>query len=357
MVEVDPALRAELEDGQTFLLQVRSDADSDQLSRVLVAIGGDIAELGEAEGGPSLVSEPIPTPDGPMLLLDMEDVPLEELRTIPDLAVNRLVAAGIENAVVRQPALNDPRLEAVYTWTPAVRCWLRGRTDVAALFEAADTWLRDRAPADAAWFQYTVGALFPLAPDQARPAVQALVDAHDEATALVTDFATSAHTINVQHRSHLTLPQAALSVVGTPAVAELHDLREFVRAHAEHVVWAGVGAEPDARDLITSNYNDRTSSHLHDPDLVADLLVPDGLWFQLLTAGHLDRLGGPPPGAVELAPGVVELTVGEPEQWLPGHPDQFAIRQYARELLEPCLANSDRRHTLGRARLAELRRR
>jgi hypothetical protein len=72
-----------------------------------------------------------------------------------------------------------------------------------------------------------------------------------------------------------------------------------------------------------------------------DILVPDAMWYQLLSAGHLARLGGPPPNAVEVAPHRFELTIGEPQQWLPNHPDRDAVRAHGRELLANCLVTED----------------
>jgi hypothetical protein len=57
------------------------------------------------------------------------------------------------------------------------------------------------------------------------------------------------------------------------------------------------------------------------------------MWYQVLSGTQLARLGGPPPGAAELAGGRFELTIGEPEQWVPGHRDHDAIRARARYLL------------------------
>jgi hypothetical protein len=47
----------------------------------------------------------------------------------------------------------------------------------------------------------------------------------------------------------------------------------------------------------------------------------------------LERLRGLPPGMVELASGRFELTIGEPEQWVPGHRDHKAVRARARHIL------------------------
>ena len=57
------------------------------------------------------------------------------------------------------------------------------------------------------------------------------------------------------------------------------------------------------------------------------------MWYQILSREQRGRLGGPPPSSVTLPGGRVELTVGEPEQWLPRHPDRLAISLQAARLL------------------------
>src|SRR5947208_760682 len=83
---------------------------------------------------------------------------------------------------------------------------------------------------------------------------------------------------------------------------------------------------PAARDTLSAAWNDREPAErgVNRPpgDRLADVLVPDGMWYQILSAGHLARLGGPPPEAHPLPDGRIELTVGTAEQWLPGHPDR-----------------------------------
>jgi hypothetical protein len=59
------------------------------------------------------------------------------------------------------------------------------------------------------------------------------------------------------------------------------------------------------------------------------------MWYQILTEEQLRYLGGVPAGGVVLPDGRAELTVGEPDQWIPGHPDHEAVRAQARELLTP----------------------
>jgi hypothetical protein len=57
------------------------------------------------------------------------------------------------------------------------------------------------------------------------------------------------------------------------------------------------------------------------------------MWYQVLSQAQLERLRGLPPGAAELASGRFELTIGEPEQWVPGHRDHKAVRARARHIL------------------------
>lgn len=358
VIRVAPDVADRLVRERSALLLVRSPAEPDRLTEALATAATDIWGLGGEAGSPAFVSEPVPTPEGPMLLLDLDATPDAAVRALPDVVSARLTEAGVDEAEVALLRHESGRLERLERLGPSVRCWLRGRAGTADLLPAlAEGWLRERAGEGTPWFQYAGGAFFPLAQERAAHAVTALLGAGWEASLVVSDFATTAHAAGILVPAPPAPPQAALGAVsaGPDLVAELLRARELVRAHADRLCWAGAGTEPDARDLTTSTWQDRTRSHRQDPGLVPDLLVPDGLWYQLLTEGHLARLGGLPEGAAELLPGVAELTVGEPEQWLPGHPDREAVRARARDLLRPCLASPDRLHALSRERLAEHR--
>ncbi|MEU7909251.1 hypothetical protein [Actinoplanes sp. NPDC049118] len=74
------------------------------------------------------------------------------------------------------------------------------------------------------------------------------------------------------------------------------------------------------------------------------------MWFQVLSPGHVDRLGGPPEGAEDLGAGRHGLTVDEPERWLPSHPDSAAVRAWGRALLAGCLSTPAAVTELNRAR-------
>jgi hypothetical protein len=112
-----------------------------------------------------------------------------------------------------------------------------------------------------------------------------------------------------------------------------------------------VDATADARGALSPHWSGRRPGAEHVPDL----LVPEAMWFQVLSPGHLERLGGPPPGAEPLADGRIGLTVGEPEQWLPGNPDEPRLRARARELLAACLVDEATGMRLTRDRLNQAR--
>jgi hypothetical protein len=94
----------------------------------------------------------------------------------------------------------------------------------------------------------------------------------------------------------------------------LRDQRETIRASAGQpfLVWAGAMALPRTWYLTMAG---------EPPDEIRN----GPMWYQLLSKDRLHRLGGPPPGAVLLPGGRVELTIGEPEQWLPGHPEHAVV--------------------------------
>lgn len=365
----------------TVLLQAFSDADPDRLAAALAAAAADIA----AFDGPKYVSEPLPTPDGPVLLLDLGSASVRQIRAIPSLLVRRIEQAGIGDAVLRIPPEAGERHQRVASWAPAVRAWLRGPltrpfgvADPAPplwLFDAVSKWLPVGLPADAELVQLVASAEVQFGPargrdpgggggaGRARPVVEAALRAGAEATLLASDFRSAALTVSVCGPPSAIAPQAALGAAGpgwtVPEVADrMRGARDLIRAHAAELAWAGAGVESDARDLTSWQWFDRDRGGTRrDVELTTDVLVPDGMWFQVLSAGHLERLGGIPDGASTLLGGRVEVTVGEPEQWLPGHPDRPVVQERARALLAGCLAGRDEIHAMNRQRMGAARER
>jgi hypothetical protein len=89
----------------------------------------------------------------------------------------------------------------------------------------------------------------------------------------------------------------------------------------------------------------------HSFALVADELVLDAFWYQVLGPGHLRRLGRRPPGAAPLPSGRVELTLGEARTWLAADDATRALQAAGRVTLASCLYDDELTRALVRQRL------
>jgi hypothetical protein len=168
---------------------------------------------------------------------------------------------------------------------------------------------------------------------------------------VASDFRSEAFVAAVEGSLQGVVKHALLTAAGADPVGAMRRQRELARAHAGMLAWAGVDVTPDAGGALSAQWTGRRPGGEH----VADLIVPDAMWFQVLSAGHQARLGGPPAGALPLLGGRIEVTVGEPEQWLPGHPDGPAVRARARELLAACLVDERTGMQLAGERLSAAR--
>ncbi|MGW4211340.1 hypothetical protein ACWEIJ_25330 [Lentzea sp. NPDC004789] len=327
-------VRAEFGSTGSILLEVRS--GSPAARPALEHLAGVL--------GARFVSPPFALPGGHLLMIDPGAA---DLRAAPDLIAERLRAAGVDDAELAVPTRIGRRYETIQALAPAARAWLRAplakpygeasRTPPLWLAELVLEWAGTDPIAVVVSAEVTAG------PD----VVAAAVSSAAPTAVVASDFATWARAGAVgAGPAHLT-PAATLTASGD-VVAHLRAQRDIALAHAERLVWAGVTAVPDARDLLSAELP-------ADVGTVVDLVVPDALWCQILSPGHVERLGGPPAGARELPGGRWELLVGEPEQWVPGHRDLDRVRASARELLAACLVDSDEAFSLTRQRMQEAR--
>jgi hypothetical protein len=378
MIEVEPGLLAYPVSGVTVLLHVRCSGGRARLDAALRAAAAEIAALdggwrsapGLAPGdrnGPAYVSRPIALPDGYLLMVDFASTPPALVRTVPQLIARRLEEAGVAQAVIAAAPRMGDRHGAVTGLAPAVRAWLcgpRGRPFGVAprrppgwLLRIAVGWLSAHHPPGVAPVGLVVSAELPQDWPTLAEALEPALHTATPVAAVASDFRAAATALAVEGGLLDTAPAAALTAAGDRDLrADLTSMRDLVLAHAAEFVWAGVGVADSARDAYVAGT---------DVGEVADVLVPDGMWFQLLSEGHLDRLGGRPPGAVRLdggrfgsgrfGGGRFALTVGEPEQWLPTHPDRDDVAARARALLAGCLAGPGEVLALRRDRLLAAR--
>ncbi|WP_433293072.1 hypothetical protein ACQP2F_29695 [Actinoplanes sp. CA-030573] len=353
-VSVEPGLTGGWRGGSNVLLLVRSPEDAGLVRSALVAATRDIAALGAA-----YVPPPVAVPAGHLLTFDFGTVPAASFRSVPELIARRLTEAGVGEAALGVPGKIGDRYAAVTALAPAARAWLRGPLGAPLgpaplgadpLLEIAAAWVWATAP-ELPPQGVVISAEFELAWPGVTEALRPALAMHVPVAIVASDFASTATVAAVEGTLLGAVKQATLTAAGQDVAAAMRGQRDLLAAHAGELAWAGVDAVPTAREALSAQWSGRRPA----AEYVPDLLVPEAMWFQVLSPGHLDRLGGPPPGAVPLPGGRAGLTVGEPEQWLPGHPAGAELRERARGLLAACLADEETGMALTRERLAEAR--
>jgi hypothetical protein len=138
-------------------------------------------------------------------------------------------------------------------------------------------------------------------------------------------------------------------------LAALERLKELARELAAELAHAYIALESAASDpghaVKSSSGGYRRSSWRalggeapESMDELCDEFVFDAFHYQVLGPSHIQRLGAAPAGARPLQAGMVELTIGEPAEWLP------LARDEGRRALAPCLVREEEAPRIGRAR-------
>jgi hypothetical protein len=288
---------------------------------------------------PSCVAGPVTVPGGQLLVIDYASTPLRLCRHTPGILIRHLEAARVQDAQIGPaPKLSGQRSSILASLTPVAWAGLRAgvppypRGGLVAvphaqhLIDVATGWLRGQNQPGMDLLGLVAGIGVPLTWDAVVPVVTGVLAAGSTAALLASDFRTRAA---VAVLGDLALTGVSLRVasadrtVGRVAAA-MRRQRETIRAAEPSVGWAAVTAQ--------ANPSPPFRLHLPNPAVESEFdLGP--MWYQVLSQAQLERLRGLPPGAVELAAGRFELTIGEPEQWVPGHRDHDAVRARARHIL------------------------
>lgn len=409
-VTVSPEVRAGLVPDATVTLQVRSpvlDPADPALVRAVVdtfadGLRGRDPGLVDASGdwlGPKYVGPVVPLPDGPALTIDVGQMPDSLRDGLPERLVGLLADAGVSAGEIVLPANDMARYVGLRSLRSAARALVRGPAGGGWQLAMAEGWLGSgpvRGLVLSTPVEVPAGAVaVTLAPMLAAETTVTLVadatrtgsggsDTHaagavpgaaggvassgggvagDVGDAVGTASmggaastggmpGTGVDPIGGSVGSAVAVEgfgrgQLALMHAGPGWAAGMRRQRDLVRRFAGRVDWAGVTAEADAERLLTTGWWDPTRP---SAEWLADVLVPDAMWFQVLSPGHVDRLGGPPEGAEDLGEGRYGLTVDEPERWLPSHPESAAVRARGRALLAGCLSSPAAVAELNRAR-------
>jgi hypothetical protein len=349
-VRVDPALMELLHDRVDVRFVVRS-PDLDGLNTAMPAVIEAIWQLNsgpidpmypEDQAFPSYVSEPARIPGGRLLMIDFNGVSPDDRTRMPTVLTAVLAEHGVTEATLETtPALGD-RYANLDGLNPLVRTWLHDARPPGAprftarpsdaLLDTALAWLR-RAHRDQDHLLAVVhGVELPLSwSDHRRIVADVLAGTSGPPTRVLllsTDFTDHAHAVHLGALNGYGVLLTSGQRTWTHAdIGEwMHGQRDLVRHFPGRLEWAG----------IMLDYTARTGHLLVSPH---QRIGPDhptvSLWYQLLSPAQLDWLGGMPVGAIPHHDGGAELTIGEPEDWIPGTAGHRAVTRRAQELLTP----------------------
>jgi hypothetical protein len=298
----------------------------------------DDTRLAEVER-PAYIGAPVTIPGGQLLMIDYSDTPPGLGRHTPAILIRHLEAAGVSNAQIGlAPGLSEGRYAFLGSLTPLAWAGLRaaaapypaGRFAAVPLaprlIDVAAQWLRSQRQPETVLLDLVASTAVPVSWDGIQPMVAGALASGGYTTLIASDFSSRAAVAVLGDFAETGMSLRAARADGQAEwiAAQMRQQRETIRAVAAEVGWAGV----------TSQRNPSPTARFHLPDLTVRTEFEAGpMWYQVLSLAQLERLGRPPPAAVGLPGGRYELTVGEPEQWIPGHSDHDAIRAEARRLL------------------------
>lgn len=380
--EVERRIR---EEGDDFVIQIQGarehEAAIEAMRRAMVDIsnldGGWQSAHGlrpEDRNGPALVTEVMPAGSGPFILIDCGDMPAALCQTIPELVVARLREQGVDDAVVATPERHEPT--AVSLREPWRAIVLRlfppplphpEHADIPdAWLARACRWVVGDLPPEHELRGDVGGMEFPL---RAADALTFLLRCRAERN-MVASVATEADgRVRACWAGFRGLvPSLALGGGGGRAgeselLQTFERLRDVARSFAPELAQAVIGVEPGF--MFDSGCNEEWyREHGGASDLaiepLCDRYLFDAFAYQVLGPGHIEQLGGVPPGAVALPGRRVELLIGEPAAWMldpwlpdggPWHPwwrglssrrRDPQIQSDARALLARCLLTNDK---------------
>jgi hypothetical protein len=277
-------------------------------------------------GRPSQVAGPVTIPGGQLLMIDYSSTPPRLCCETPGILARHLATAGVRDAQIDlAPTLSEQRYGIVGSLTPVARAGIRaslapypddgflGGVPLASrLIDTATQWLRGQYHAGMELVDLIISTGVPVTWDNLRPVAESVLASRGVTTLIVSDLATRAAAAVLGAFGHTGI---SLGVAGPDPAPErvaghMRGLRAVIRGIAADVGWAGVTAH--AAMPPTQN--------VYRPGrAMQDEFGAGPMWYQVLSRAQLERLRGLPPGATEVAPGRFELTIGEPEQWMPGH--------------------------------------
>lgn len=300
------------------------------------------------------VSQVVPAPGGPLLLVQQLEAPPDDLARIPDLLARRLEDQGVGDATVAVPRLGG-RLDAL---DDAPCCVVLRLFPGPATQQIPPDWLDvavewvtgDLGDAD------TVGArILSVEHEVAAPDAAGILHECGLARAwcdLVNgDPADRVRTASLTYGKlpHLALAAGGPGVDTAGLLARFELLRDVGRELAAGVAYACLDIEATFEGLglglPVDGWRARGGASPNRVAAVAaDIAVPDAFPWQILGPGHVARFveqGEEPPPHDALGDGRLEVGLGDPADWLPRSAARLDAQDDALAWLAPLLLDED----------------
>lgn len=386
-IRVDAAVRrACYEREGSLVIQVVGASDVDAAT---TALRESIPDLEALDGGPD--SAPELGPDdtnaphsidvfataetGPVIFIDPGFTPRELLLKIPEILVAHLEDAGIVDGRLVVPEWKGPLDDVIMRFNGFPE---RFPTPRVVLVVALPAVYKDQSVPER-WLDEAV-AWLSLGVAQTEVSAHVSHVAHvsiplDGARSLLQQGNASSTTIQLAlRRADAVLATAAVCPIpyrprvvlmagdpsGSGAMAALfHEARAAAQRLAGDAAYAFVNVQDSFAGAMNGlDYGDRASrDNMADPYFAAELadeLVLDAYPYQVLSEGHLAKLGKIPEGAEQLDGGRIGLSIGALDEWLsPKRRVRRKLLARGRTLLLPCITTDDAAAAMVRSRMDE----
>jgi hypothetical protein len=341
-----------------FVVHVIGPDDLDAAVRAVTTARADIAALARTAPPRTklAISNAVLAPGGPLLRVAQLDAPESALRTVPALVARRLEEAGVTQATVAAPEPGG-LLDDLDLCPNAVVLRLFPRpagaagTLPASWIDIACEWvLGDLGPSDTVPLRL-LGVEFDVAVADAPAVVHQASLAGAWCDVVNGDLGERVRTASITfgRAPHVALAAGGPACDSTALLARFELLTDVGRDLAADLTYACVDIEAtfEGIGLGLAGGGGRARGGA-SPNLVAgelcDVLVPDAYPFQILSKGHLARLGSDgaePAIGTPLTEGRVEVRIGAAADWLPIHDDRDDLLAEGIDLLGPLLATDE----------------
>lgn len=350
-------LRAQRDQG---LLRIVQAEDHDLAAAVLRGLEDVLVSLGVRDDVGWVDDEVMETPAGPMILVEMGEVPsAADVARILDALVVRADQLGLRSGVLEVPRTGKlinqrdvVRRAVVGSVLPSPNP-TTGRSPArlpAGWVAVAESWLREAGHEPPV---VTVEAAIPWS--RLREFLRR--NANREFWVSCGSFETGIRTVVRCAHPYTRLAFMACGASFSPDdyESEAEQMRAHVRrcvtdaayayiAPVSSISFFGIGEHDVPVRLDDGRPGARCRCLRHLPDIAA----LDAFWWQLLGPGHVRRIGELP-GAEPIGHGKIELTLGSFGDWLDA--DRAApVRDRGRELLAPCFLSREEARAVLRSR-------